>query len=119
MPVATGGEVMHHVVIKALEERLQVGIQRYGQPLQAFNGRDAAQDAFEEILDLSAYLAQVRIEMAEMRRVLDEAATYIATLDCPSQVNDESGCMTCHGDSSVCPRQQMVMACRRFELRTR
>lgn len=72
MPKAVEGDVMHEVVIKALEDRLAVGIKRYGQPLRAWNGRDAAQDAFEEVLDLSVYLAQVRVEMAEMREIITE-----------------------------------------------
>jgi len=41
-----------------LEEREQVGIQRYGTPLQAHNGRDALVDAYQEALDLAAYLRQ-------------------------------------------------------------
>lgn len=116
MPVGTDGPIMHEVVIEALAQRLEVGIRRYGQPLQAFNGRNAAQDAFEEVLDLSVYLAQVMIETEAMRNTLDKAVTWIAQLDCPSKVSDENGCSTCHGDSSLCPRQQMVMECRRFEL---
>lgn len=72
MPKAVEGAIMHEVVIKALEDRLAVGIKRYGQPLRAFNGRDAAQDAFEEVLDLSVYLAQVRQEMAAMRQIISD-----------------------------------------------
>lgn len=116
MPTATDGPVMHEVVIEALRQRLEVGIRRYGQPLQAFNGRDAAQDAFEEILDLSVYLAQIRIEMAAMREVLDHAATYIAQMDCPSYLDGADGCGVCRSDSRLCPRNQLVVACRSFEL---
>lgn len=72
MPKAVEGPIMHEVVIKALEDRLAVGVKRYGQPLRAFNGRDAAQDAFEEVLDLSVYLAQMRIEMQELRETLSQ-----------------------------------------------
>jgi hypothetical protein len=71
LPKAADGPIMHEVVIQALQERLAVGIKRYGQPLRAFNGRDAAQDAFEEVLDLSVYLAQAKIEMQAMRDFLD------------------------------------------------
>lgn len=45
-----------------IEARKQIGIQRYGVPLQPHNGRDALRDAFEEAVDLSTYLAQVIIE---------------------------------------------------------
>lgn len=41
-----------------LEEREQVGVERYGTPLQAHNGRDALIDAYQEALDLACYLRQ-------------------------------------------------------------
>lgn len=41
-----------------LEEREQVGVARYGTPLQAHNGRDALVDAYQEALDLACYLRQ-------------------------------------------------------------
>jgi hypothetical protein len=41
-----------------LEEREQVGIQRYGTPLQAHHGRNALVDAYQEALDLACYLRQ-------------------------------------------------------------
>ena len=72
MPKPADGPIMHEVVIRALEDRLAVGIKRYGQPLRAFNGRDPSQDAFEEVLDLSVYLAQMREEMKAMREVIAE-----------------------------------------------
>ena len=36
-----------------------LGRKRYGTPLQAYNGRDALWDAYEEALDLAVYLRQV------------------------------------------------------------
>lgn len=45
-----------------IEGRKQVGIERYGTPLQPHNGRDALRDAFEEAVDLATYLAQALIE---------------------------------------------------------
>jgi hypothetical protein len=39
-----------------MEERYQVGIERYGTPLQPFNGRDQLKDAYAEALDLVQYL---------------------------------------------------------------
>ena len=49
------------LVIADIERRRAVGIERYGTPLQAFNGRNALIDAYEEVLDLACYLRQ-RIE---------------------------------------------------------
>lgn len=45
-----------------LEEREQVGIQRYGTPLQPHNGRTALVDAYQEALDLACYLRQAIAE---------------------------------------------------------
>jgi hypothetical protein len=46
------------LVRQDLEERERVGIQRYGTPLQAHNGRDALVDAYQEALDLACYVRQ-------------------------------------------------------------
>ncbi len=42
-----------------LVKREQLGQQRYGTSLHAFNGRSALQDAYEEALDLACYLRQM------------------------------------------------------------
>lgn len=46
------------MVIKDMKIRKKQGIKTYGVPLQAFNGRDALLDAYEEALDLCMYLKQ-------------------------------------------------------------
>jgi hypothetical protein len=46
------------LVIADMQERDQVGRERYGTPLQAHNGRDALVDAYQEALDLVVYLRQ-------------------------------------------------------------
>jgi hypothetical protein len=56
LPIPSEHPVAHRMVQEDLEGRLQIGIARYGQPLQPFNGRDSLQDAYEEILDLAVYL---------------------------------------------------------------
>jgi len=62
MPTPNGRPSVQGMVIDDLETRLRVGIQRYGTPLQAFNGRDALRDAYEEALDLACYLRQAIAE---------------------------------------------------------
>jgi hypothetical protein len=47
------------LVISDMHKRNQDGIKAYGVPLLTHNGRDALQDAYEEALDLAAYLRQV------------------------------------------------------------
>lgn len=53
------------LVIADMKARDQVGRERYGTPLQAFNGRDALVDAYQEALDLVVYLRQ---EIEERRQ---------------------------------------------------
>ncbi len=47
----------------------------YGRGLQTWNGRDAGQDAWEELLDALQYLCQLQLEYADLveeNRVLRE-----------------------------------------------
>lgn len=50
------------LLIADMRERHRIGCERYGTPLQANNGRDALVDAYQEALDLCAYLKQASIE---------------------------------------------------------
>lgn len=50
------------LVLEDMEVRRKLGIERYGRPVQTFNGRDALQDAYEEALDLAVYLKQAMEE---------------------------------------------------------
>ncbi len=61
-PVPNSHATIHEQVCVDLMERQAVGITRYGQALQPHNGRDALRDAYDEILDLAAYLKQCLIE---------------------------------------------------------
>lgn len=62
LPEAGTGRPIHDLVSDDLASRLVVGIERYGKPLQANNGRDALRDAYEEALDLACYLRQAIAE---------------------------------------------------------
>lgn len=55
-------------IVADLAARKAVGLKRYGQPLQAFNGRDPILDAYEEALDMSVYLRQALWEAAGVTR---------------------------------------------------
>lgn len=59
---ATNSENVSEAVKRDLDARIALGIQRYGKPLQTFNGRDALRDAYEEALDLVHYLKQAIME---------------------------------------------------------
>ena len=60
-PTPNDGPAICDLVIADMEERKQIGIEKYGTPLQAHNGRDALVDAYQEILYTAVYLRQ-RIE---------------------------------------------------------
>lgn len=49
-------------VIEDLLKRESFGIDKYGMPLEANNGRDALKDAYQEALDLAKYLRQALLE---------------------------------------------------------
>lgn len=49
-------------VIRDIVERREVGIKRYGTPLQPHNGRDALRDLYEELLDGAMYARQLMLE---------------------------------------------------------
>lgn len=61
-PVSNNNPEITSLVIRDMEARRVLGKERYGVALQAFNGRDALQDAYEEVLDLCQYLRQVIYE---------------------------------------------------------
>lgn len=46
------------LVREDLTERERIGVQRYGTPLQARNGRNPLIDAYQEAMDLTLYLRQ-------------------------------------------------------------
>lgn len=86
MPVATEGPHMHDIAAQLLDARKQLGISRYGQPLQPFNGRNAVQDVLEEVLDSAAYIAQVAWEQEHpeetyVGRIIQTLTTMSATVD--------------------------------------
>lgn len=66
LPTA-GAECVQDALIALIEERKQLGIQRYGSPLMTHNGRDAGRDAVEEALDLTVYSMQVAMELRDLR----------------------------------------------------
>ncbi|BDZ52569.1 hypothetical protein GCM10025867_48100 (plasmid) [Frondihabitans sucicola] len=77
LPITNDKPVAHDLVIEDLMARKAVGIQRYGQGLQPFNGRDTLRDIYEEILDSAAYfraLLMMRDAVdADIRDVLTDA----------------------------------------------
>jgi len=57
-PVKKDSVAIWDLVVEDMKKRNRVGTEKYGTPLQAFNGRDALVDAYQEALDLVVYLRQ-------------------------------------------------------------
>ena len=76
LPTDPVGECVQDDLIRAFEESKRIGIERYGQPLHTFNGRDAGRDATEELVDLFVYLRQLRLEHAALRAIVLEVKEH-------------------------------------------
>jgi hypothetical protein len=62
MPTPNDHDDVQAAVVQDLLERRELGIAKYGTPLQPLNGRDALRDAYEEAIDLACYLMQAIME---------------------------------------------------------
>jgi len=68
-PKPTTGRPIWDLVVEDMKARDHLGRKRYGTPLQANNGRDALQDAYEEALDLAVYLRQALEERDQLEEL--------------------------------------------------
>lgn len=64
-PPAEGGEVVLFQVIKDLEARAEFGNEKYGGYLMTNNGRSAAWDKYQKLLDAVMYAKQELMEQEE------------------------------------------------------
>ncbi len=64
-PKANDRRPVWELVIADMQSRDQFGREKYGVPLQAFNGRDALKDIYEEQLDQVVYFRQLLEERDE------------------------------------------------------
>jgi hypothetical protein len=65
-PIANSNPSVHDLVIEDMKERKQFGLEKYGKPLQAGNGRSLV-DAYQESIDLTCYL---RKELEEQNAII-------------------------------------------------
>lgn len=68
------------LVIDDMVKRNEFGKNKYKTALQAFNGRNAAVDAYEEVLDLSVYMKNMIIERQQMVIKLKTATMLIGNI---------------------------------------
>lgn len=62
LPTPHAGPDVQAAVIRDIHARRELGIRRYGTPLQPHNGRDGLRDLYEELLDSVCYLKQLLLE---------------------------------------------------------
>ena len=65
-PILNAGVAIQDLVMADMAHRKAVGIERYGTVLQAFNGRSALTDMYEELLDGATYVRQLIEEEAQV-----------------------------------------------------
>lgn len=86
MPTVSNRPFIHdevaHTIAADVAYRGELGRKRYGTKLQAFNGRDAGQDAYEELLDAVVYTRQMADELKEYRSLV--RALIAADGPCPA-----------------------------------
>ena len=61
-PITNDLPAITNLVTKDLAERMVMGVEKYGKPLQPENGRDPLIDAYQEVMDLALYLRQMIYE---------------------------------------------------------
>ncbi len=88
-PVASAGTDIVDLVKQDLDERRRVGVNTYGVPLRAFNGRRPLRDAYAELLDLVQYLRQEIVEREELANMMDTMAAVIMSSSCTAGYEEE------------------------------
>ena len=72
---------MNNQIVKLIKKRLVKGEERYGKQNIASDGRDFVQEALEEALDCSVYLAGQLIEIQEKLKSKKKLPDYECTGD--------------------------------------
>ena len=72
---------MNNQIVKLIRKRLVKGEERYGKQNIASDGRDFVQEALEEALDCSVYLAGQLIEIQEKVKSKKKLPDYERTGD--------------------------------------
>jgi hypothetical protein len=69
-------------LVAHLRARIELGVKRYGRPLETFNGRDAHRDELEEFVDGWIYRWQARMERAQLEAEVVELRAKVAAACC-------------------------------------
>lgn len=83
VPTPNINEAIWNLVIQDMKDRDELGRDRYGTPLQGFNGRDALVDAYQEALDLVVYLRQAIWERDFAKSGINEIPAQVTNKELP------------------------------------
>lgn len=73
---------------RIFREQLEKGEKKYGTVLKTFNQRDPGEDAFQELVDLSQYVEQLRMERQALAEILYVLWCTVPECDLPKKVED-------------------------------
>jgi hypothetical protein len=100
-PLPTEGqENVQDALIGEIEKRKVLGLQRYGRPVQTFNGRNAVRDLLDELLDGATYAMQIQMEIDAVQNRINTALGLHAA--------DGTGLCTSCKVSSPCSTRQTL-----------
>lgn len=74
LPTPSDRPAIQDGVIADIERRKAVGIERYGNLLQTFNGRSSTRDLYEELQDATIYARQLLDEIATIKYAIGQLA---------------------------------------------
>lgn len=84
-PLKNNSKPVWKMVMSDMSERNMQGVDKYKTELQSFNGRNSIIDAYQEVLDMSAYLRQHieerNVIMAFLKK-LSKTTTYDRLVNC-------------------------------------
>ena len=80
LPTPNDEPFIHDEVAADILDRKRIGIERYGTPLQPFNGRDSSRDLYEELLDAAVYVKTLSKEFSELKKVISTTAKKLGEL---------------------------------------
>ncbi len=88
LPVRSDRPLLHNRLISDIEARREHGIKKYGQALQAENGRNFLLDFYEEILDAAVYVAGELEEQQKLAEMLEKLLGKFALSDSIYNIRD-------------------------------
>jgi len=79
-PPHIGDRIVGAIVLADIRERIELGRQRYGTYLMTHNGLDAAQNAYEELIDAVFYTKQDMMERADLAAEVERLQAQVKAL---------------------------------------